>query len=89
MKVMAIIGSPRKGGNTDLLVEQVIEGCKGKGAVEIEKVFVTDKTIQFCTGCLTCTFPPPGTGKCVLRDDMDELLEHILQSDAFIFSADA
>ncbi len=85
MKLMAIIGSPRKGGNTDLLVDKVIEGCKSRAAAEVEKVFLADLNIQFCTGCLTCTFPPPGTGQCVLRDDMDELLEHILASDALIF----
>jgi multimeric flavodoxin WrbA len=85
MKVMAIIGSPRKGGNTELLVDRVIEGCRSKGNAEIEKVFIADRNIQYCSGCLTCTFPPPGTGKCVLRDDMDVLIEKIRESDAFIF----
>ena len=85
MKLMAIIGSPRKGGNTELLVDKVVEGCKSKAAVAVEKIVITDKNIQQCNGCLTCTFPPPGTGKCVLRDDMDELLEQIKASDAFIF----
>jgi len=85
MKVMAIIGSPRRGGNTELLVDRVIEGCRSKGNAEIEKVFIADRNIQYCSGCLTCTFPPPGTGKCVLRDDMDVLIEKIRESDAFIF----
>jgi len=85
MKVMAIIGSPRKGGNTELLVDRVIEGCRSSGNAEIEKVFITDRNIQYCSGCLTCTFPPPGTGKCVLRDDMDILIEQVRESDAFIF----
>ncbi len=85
MKVMAIIGSPRRGGNTELLVDRVIEGCRSRGNTEIEKVFIADRNIQYCSGCLTCTFPPPGTGKCVLRDDMDVLIEKIRESDAFIF----
>jgi len=85
MKVMAIIGSPRKCGNTELLVDRVIEGCMSRGNTEIEKVFIADRNIQYCSGCLTCTFPPPGTGKCVLRDDMDVLIEKIRESDAFIF----
>jgi multimeric flavodoxin WrbA len=85
MKVMAIIGSPRRGGNTELLVDRVIEGCRSRGNTEIEKVFIADRNIQYCSGCLTCTFPPPGTGKCVLRDDMDMLIEQIRESDAFIF----
>ena len=85
MKVMAIIGSPRRGGNTEQLVDRVIEGCRSRGDAEIEKVFIADRNIQYCSGCLTCTFPPPGTGKCVLRDDMDVLIEKIRESDAFIF----
>jgi multimeric flavodoxin WrbA len=85
MKVMAIVGSPRRGGNTELLVDRVIEGCRSGGNAEIEKVFIADRNIQYCSGCLTCTFPPPGTGKCVLRDDMDILIEQVRESDAFIF----
>lgn len=85
MKLLAIIGSPRKGGNTELLVDKVIEGCTSRTAADVEKVVLIDKNIQFCTGCLTCTFPPPGTGTCVLRDDMDELLERIQAFDALIF----
>ena len=85
MKLMAIIGSPRKGGNTELLVDQIISGCMSKTDVDVEKFFVVDKKIQYCNGCLTCTFPPPGTGKCVIKDGMAEILERMKQSDAFIF----
>jgi hypothetical protein len=83
MKVMAIIGSPRRGGNTELLVDRVIEGCRSRGDTHIEKVFITERAIQYCSGCLSCTFPPPGTGKCVLRDDMDIIIEQVRESDAF------
>ena len=85
MKLMAINGSPRKGGNTDLLIDQVIAGCSSKTDVEVDRIFVVDKKIAYCDGCLTCNFPPPGTGKCVIRDDMDEILEKMKASDAFIF----
>ena len=40
MKIMAIVGSPRKGGNTDLLIDKVIEGAKSAGEVEVEKVYI-------------------------------------------------
>jgi len=85
MKLMAIIGSPRKGGNTELLVDQVIAGCRSKANVEIERFFIIDKRIEYCTGCLTCVMPSPGTGECVIEDDMAELLERMKKSDAFIF----
>jgi len=85
MKLMAIIGSPRKGGNTEILVDQVIAGYKSQTEVEVEKIFVVDKKIEYCDGCMTCTFPPPGTGKCVIEDEMAGILEKMKASDVFIF----
>ena len=85
MKLMAIIGSPRKGGNTELLMDQVIAGCSSKTSVDLEKIFVAEKKIEFCTGCMSCVMPSPGTGKCVITDDMADILEGMKKSDAFIF----
>ncbi len=85
MRLMAIIGSPRKNGNTEILVDQVIAGCRSKTDVELEKALVADKRIDYCTGCLTCIMPSPGTGRCVLEDDMAGILENMKKSDAFIF----
>jgi len=82
---MAIIGSPRKTGNTELLVDQVIAGCRSKTNVELDKLRIVDKRIDYCTGCLTCIMPSPGTGRCVLEDDMAGILENMKKSDAFIF----
>lgn len=86
MKLMAIVGSPRKGSSTELLVDQIIVGSKSKTEVDVEKFFVIDKKIEYCDGCLRCTFPPPGTGKCVIEDEMAEILERMKKSDAFIFA---
>ena len=85
MKLMAIIGSPRRGGNTEALVDKVIEGYLSKTFVTVEKIFVTEKKIEYCTGCLSCTFPPPGTKKCIIKDDMTEILAQLPAADAFIF----
>ena len=87
MKLMAIVGSPRKGGNTEILVNKVIEGCKSKAEVEVNKFFVVDKKIEYCTGCMTCVFPPPGTRKCVIEDDMAGILDEMKECDAFIFGS--
>ena len=40
MKIMAFVGSPRKGSNVDILVDKVIEGAQSKTAVEIEKIYL-------------------------------------------------
>lgn len=87
MKLMAIVGSPRKNGNTEILIDRIIEGCKSTRDVDAEKIFIVDKKIEYCNGCLTCTFPPPGSGQCAIKDDMAEILDHMKQSDAFIFGS--
>ncbi len=86
MKLMAVIGTPRKGGNTEILTDRIIEGYKTQADAEIEKIIVTEKNIMYCTGCLSCTFPPPGTRKCVLDDDMSVILSKMQECDAFIFA---
>ena len=87
MKLMAITGSPRKGGNTELLVDHVVEGFRSTGDVAVEKCFIVDKNIEHCTGCMTCVFPSPGTGQCMIDDDMAAILECMKESDAFIFGS--
>ena len=86
MKLMAIIGSPRRGGNTEVLVDKVIEGYVSKTPAMVEKIFVTEKKIGYCTGCLSCTFPPPGTKTCIIRDDMDDILTQLALAPTPLFS---
>jgi multimeric flavodoxin WrbA len=85
MKIMAIIGSPRREGNTAFLVESVAKGAASCADIELDTLFVTERNIGYCSGCLTCTFPPPGTKKCSLEDDMPEILERMTSCEAFIF----
>lgn len=85
MRIMAVVGSPRAGGNTAALVEKVVEGYQAVTGGTAETIHVTQKNIGYCTGCLSCTFPPPGTGTCVLQDDMAEILERMVACDAFVF----
>ena len=83
-RIMAIIGSPRKGGNTEILTDKIIEGCKSKGDVEIEKYFIVDKNIKYCDGCVTCI--ASSARKCVIKDDMESILERMERCDGFIFA---
>jgi multimeric flavodoxin WrbA len=85
MKLTAIIGSPRKNSNTEILVDKVIEGCKSQGEVEVNKIFIADKNINFCNGCLACMGVEPGKLICSIKDDMTEILEQMQNSDAFVF----
>ena len=85
MKIMAIIGSPRRGGNTEFLVDRVVQGAASSTDVEVDTLFVAESNIMYCSGCLTCTFPPPGTKICPLPDDMPSILQRILACETFIF----
>ena len=56
-KVVAIVGSYRKGGAIDTAVEAVLEGAREKGA-QTHTIYLTDQHIEFCTNCRKCTQPP-------------------------------
>lgn len=85
MKLLAIVGSPRRGGNTDTLADAVIQGFKSLGHQEVKRIFLLDKEIAYCRGCLTCLFPKR-TGACVIDDDMGPILEEMKGADAFLFA---
>lgn len=88
MNVLAIVGSPRKGKATDLLVDKAIEGVKSKDPnCDVKKLNLIDHDIQYCRNCLVCreskTTDP--FARCSIRDDMDQISVDILNSDALIF----
>ncbi len=81
MKMVALMGSPRKRGNTDLLVEAFFAGAKSKGA-EVEKVWLNDLRIHGCQACLACH----KTGRCRQRDDMTGVYERLLAADFWVLA---
>jgi multimeric flavodoxin WrbA len=86
MKLMAFVGSPRKGGNTDILIDKVIEGAKSKTKVEVEKIYLYEANIKYCTGCGLHTVLK-GSKECPLDDDMKGILMRMEQADAFILGS--
>jgi hypothetical protein len=88
MNLLAIVGSPRKGKSTDLLVDRAIEGAKSKDHdCRVKKIHLIDYNIQHCRNCLFCrdTETDEPLAKCALRDDMDLISVDVLNSDALIF----
>jgi len=79
-KLLAIMGSPRKQGNTHAMVLSVLESAKACGA-EGEIILLGDLDIAECNGCLACW----KTGYCAKNDDMNKLYDLIAQSDAILF----
>ncbi len=68
MKVLGIYGSPRKNGNSDILLDRVLEGAKEAGA-DTATVYCRSLSISGCIECGGCD----ETGVCVVKDDMTEV----------------
>jgi len=82
MKVLGIMGSPRIGSNTDLLLDEALKGAERQGA-EVEKIIVDKLNISPCReyyGCLR-------DGNCVIRDDMDDVYPKLLDADVIIVAS--
>jgi multimeric flavodoxin WrbA len=82
MKVLALNGSPRKGGNTDVLLAAVVRGVEKAGS-EVELVRLNDLDIQGCLNCGGCD----ETGVCILEDDMSPLYDKILSVKKFVIAS--
>ena len=82
-KVLILSGSPRKGGNSDILCDEFAKGAKAAGN-EVEKIRVAEKKIAPCTGCYFCK---DHGGKCAFHDDMAELLQKIIGCDVLVLSS--
>ncbi len=78
-RVLGIVGSPRRDGNTEILVDEVLAGAAEAGALT-EKVALAKLNIGPCRACDACG----KTGKCVQKDDMRALLEQMAQSDVWV-----
>ena len=86
MKVTGFVGSPRKRGNTDILVDTFLEGASYAGA-DVKKHFLSDLNINQCRGCFRSCALKPGIRCAVFRDDMDMVLEEMSSSDLMIFAS--
>lgn len=80
--VLVLSASPRKGGNSDLLCDQFMKGATEAGN-HTEKIFLREKKIHFCLGCMACQ---SNGGKCVLKDDMAEILEKMTAADVLVMA---
>lgn len=81
-KVIGIVGSPRKNGNTEFMVKTTLNKIEESG-IKTELVTLHDKKIGYCIGCDSCK----STDKCVIEDDMQELTEKIREADGVIMSS--
>jgi multimeric flavodoxin WrbA len=82
MKVLGIMGSPRRQSNTEILLNKALEGVREAGA-EVEKVLVSKLKISPCLEIYACR----KDGNCAIKDDMQLLYEKLLEADHIIFAS--
>lgn len=80
-KVLVLSGSYRKGGNSDLLCDEFIRGAFESENI-VEKIYINDKQINYCRGCGVCNT----THKCILKDDMAEILDKMVNADVIVMA---
>ena len=82
MKVLGLFGSPRRGGNTEILLEEALQGAEREGA-ETERLYLSDLKITPCTECHGCD----ETGDCVILDEMQKIYPKLLEADIIILAS--
>lgn len=86
-KIVAIVGSYRKGGTIDTAVQAILEGAREKGA-QTSTIYLTDQHIEFCHNCRRCTQAPGlQRGQCVQEDDLQGILDEIEKADAIVLGS--
>ena len=86
-KVVAIVGSYRKGGATDSAVQAILAGAREKGA-QTHTLYLTDRHLEFCTNCRRCTQESGSKrGLCVQQDDLESMLTEIDAADVLILGS--
>ncbi len=83
IKVLAFAGSPRRGGNSETLLDWFLEAMRKEPEVEIEKIAIIEANINPCRGCNLCE----KLNRCVQRDGMDVIDEKIIAADLIILAA--
>jgi len=81
-RILGISSTPRTNGNSDILLDHLLEGVVSGGA-EVEKVRIAKMWIVPCRACDACKRAKP---VCVVDDDMGPLVEKVREADGFIFA---
>ncbi len=83
-KIIALLGSPRKKGNSTLLANQIILGAESEGAT-VESIYLNGLNIKACQGCYACQ--EEDSKGCVIKDDMQDIHSKIIEADALIIAS--
>jgi len=82
VKLCAVFGSPRRKGNTSILLRKAIEGARNAGA-EVTEIVLRDKKLSPCLEIYGCK----KSGECVIKDDFHEIVEQMLESNGVMLAS--
>ena len=82
LKVLGLAGSPRRHGNTELLLDQVLAGAASNGAMT-EKVDLCSMKIEPCDSCESCY----DTGRCIIQDDYQLLFPKLIKAERIVLAS--
>ncbi|MBN1613476.1 MAG: flavodoxin family protein [Deltaproteobacteria bacterium] len=83
-KVIVLMGSPRKKGNSAILAQQIVRGAEGAGA-KVETVYLHGMKIAPCKSCYACQ--KRNSKGCAIKDDMQTLYKKLLKSDCWVIAS--
>ncbi|MCE5263243.1 MAG: flavodoxin family protein, partial [Deltaproteobacteria bacterium] len=83
-KVLVLLGSPRRKGNSAVLAEQIAAGAKAAGAV-VETLYLHGLSIAPCKACFACQRPK--SKGCSIDDDMQPVYRKMLEADAWVLAS--
>ncbi len=81
-KILILSGSPRIGGNSDLLCDEFMRGAIDAGH-DVTKINVARENVGYCIGCYFCA---ENDGKCIIKDGMADILQKIIDCDAIVLA---
>lgn len=83
LRVVAINGSPHKGGGNTSAMTQMLAPILALEGIDLEEIFLAERRIEYCVGCAVCL----EKGKCWRQDDHAEILEKVLAADGVILAS--
>jgi multimeric flavodoxin WrbA len=83
-KVLVLLGSPRKKGNSAILADQIAKGAKSEKA-KVKTIFLHGEKIAPCKACMYCK--KKGSRSCSVKDAMQEIYLALLESDAWVIAS--
>ena len=82
IRILGICASPRRGGNTEILLDAALSGAASAGA-SVEKIVLNELCLRPCQGCDACA---KGL-RCVIKDDMRQIYKRVGESDALVVAS--